>query len=83
MIRLMNTHAGDGGEDYTVQKEKSHTEGFFRKKVVDQPKVLMSTLPARNFMLPNIFSYDFVNVVENQKIIDLNLPMAPAPDLIL
>ena len=74
MIQLMTTRAGAEGEDYTLQKEKSHPEGFFRKKVVDKQKVLMSTRPARNFMLPNIFSYDFVNVVQNQKIVDLNRP---------
>ena len=74
MIKLMTTRAGAEGEDYTLQKEKWHPEGFFRKKVVDKQKVLMSTRPARNFMLPNIFSYDFVNVVQNQKIVDLNRP---------
>jgi len=63
---------GRQGTDYKVQEEESHREGFTRKKVIDKPEVLYSTLPVRNFTLPNILSYDFVNATTNQKIIDLN-----------
>lgn len=34
--------------------------------------VLYSTLPVRNYTLPNIFSYDFVNGETNKKIIAMN-----------
>lgn len=72
MIRLMKGHGALRGEDFKVQKEASHREGFLRRKVVDQPEVMFSTLPIRNYMLPNIFSYDFVNEEINRKVIELN-----------
>lgn len=69
LIKLMQG-LRTGSEDYKVQKEESHRSGL--KKVVDQPSVMFSTLPVRNFTLPNIISYDFVNEATNKKIIALN-----------
>ena len=59
-------------EDYVVQEKKSHKEGWRRKTVVDQEKVMYSTEAFREFALPNIISYDFVNEEVNRKIIQLN-----------
>ena len=75
MLRLMNGLGRVGDEDFELQKEVSHKEGRLgsRKKVIDQPKVMYSTLNFRQYSLPNIFSYDFVNDVTNEKIIDMNL----------
>lgn len=58
--------------DFEVQKEESKRVGFLRKKVVTQPRVMYSTLPTRNFALPNIISYDFVNDIVNAEIIAMN-----------
>lgn len=60
MLRLMQGLGPHGGEDYDVSKK------WYQKKV------LYSTLPARNYSLPNIFSYDFVNPATNAKIVALN-----------
>jgi hypothetical protein len=59
-------------EDYVVEKEESHREGLLRRKVIDKPAVMYSTLPVRTYMLPNIISYDFVTEDVNKKIIALN-----------
>ena len=59
-------------EDYVVEKEESHREGLLRRKVIDKPAVMYSTLPVRAYMLPNILSYDFVSEDVNKKIIALN-----------
>ncbi|MEL6264329.1 MAG: hypothetical protein AAFR52_01565 [Pseudomonadota bacterium] len=64
MIKLMNGHQIRSGahfedEDYEVGKDGKN-------------KVMWSTTDFRNFMLPNIISYDFVNETTNKLIIDLN-----------
>jgi len=67
MIRLMKGFR-HRKEDYEVQKAKVDKKtGIETKK-----QVLYSTLGVRNYMLPNIISYDFVNEEINKKIIDLN-----------
>jgi hypothetical protein len=71
LIKLMRG-LRTGTEDYTVDKEESHRSGL--KTIVDRPAVMYSTLPVRNFTLPNIISYDFVNEATNKKIIALNQP---------
>lgn len=58
--------------DYEVQKKKTHREGILRRKVVDRPSIMYSTRAVRNYTLPNIISYDFVNEKVNQIIIKLN-----------
>jgi hypothetical protein len=63
MVQLMKGQGAVGGEDYAV-KEGS----FFKRK----PAVMYSTLPVRNYSLPNIFSYDFVNEETNEVIIAMN-----------
>lgn len=73
MLRLMK---GMGPKsvplDFEVQEEQSKKVGLTRKKVVTQPRVMYSTLPVRNYSLPNIVSYDFVNATVNAEIIALN-----------
>jgi hypothetical protein len=71
LIKLMKGLRA-GKEDYVVEKEQYHRSGL--RKVVDRPAVMFSTLPVRNFTLPNIISYDFVNEAVNRKIIALNEP---------
>ncbi|MEM9783918.1 MAG: hypothetical protein AAF899_15785 [Pseudomonadota bacterium] len=58
MIHLMN---GENlrGEDYVVGKQ-------------GRREVTWSTVQSRNFLLPNIISYDFVNETTNALIIELN-----------
>jgi hypothetical protein len=63
MLNLMKGQGPVGREDYAV-KEGS----FFKRK----PAVMYSTLPVRNYTLPNIFSYDFVNEATNKQIIAMN-----------
>lgn len=72
LLGLMKGLGGVGQEDFVVQKEGSHRTGMLRKKVVDRPKVMFSTLAVRNYSLPNIISYDFVNEATNKLIIELN-----------
>lgn len=72
LLRLMKGLGGVGKEDFVVQKEESHRTGILRKKVVDKQKLMFSTLPVRNYSLPNIISYDFVNEEVNRTIIELN-----------
>ena len=74
MIKMMQGLGRAGKEDFKVQKEESHKEGRlgWRKKVVTQESVMYSTLNVRNYTLPNIFSYDFVNEETNKKIIGMN-----------
>jgi hypothetical protein len=72
MLNLMKGLGTVGNEDFEVQKEESHKEGWRRKKVVTQESVMYSTLPVRQYSLPNIFSYDFVNEETNKKIIAMN-----------
>ncbi len=70
MISLMKGLGGpQGTSDFEVQSEK--TKGVISKTVVQQ-KVMYSTLGFRNFALPNIFSYDFVNEDTNKCIIRMN-----------
>lgn len=72
MLRLMSGLGPLYGEDFEVKKEESQQKGWLRKKVVTQPRVMYSTLPYRNYSLPNIISYDFVNEDTNKQIIALN-----------
>jgi hypothetical protein len=72
LLHLMKGSGPQYTEDFEVEKEESTRKGFFRRKVVTQPKVMYSTLPVRNYALPNIVSYDFVNEEVNAKIIALN-----------
>jgi hypothetical protein len=70
MISLMKGLGGPKGtSEFTVQAEK--TKGTFKKSVVQQ-EVMYSTLAFRNFALPNIISYDFVNEATNKLIISMN-----------
>jgi hypothetical protein len=68
MIKLMKGHARATKkgtvmqDDYAVGKDQ------------DGGKIMFSTLSARNLMLPNIISYDFVNAKINKQIIALNDP---------
>jgi hypothetical protein len=67
MIKLMKGHARttrkgtEMKDDYVVGKDES-----------DGSDIMFSTLDARNLMLPNIISYDFVNEEINKQIIGLN-----------
>jgi hypothetical protein len=75
MIHLMKGHgykADANHKDYVLEKEESTRRGLRRRKEVTKEAVMWSTLDARNFMLPNIISYDFVNEEVNGKIIALN-----------
>jgi hypothetical protein len=72
MLKLMQGLARIPGKDFEVQKQVSHREGWRRNKVVTQQSVMFSTLGVRNYTLPNIFSYDFVNEDTNKQIIALN-----------
>ena len=74
MIKLMKGLGGHRDETYKVQKEESHREGVLMKKVVTQEKKMYSTQAFRQYTLPNIISYDFVNEATNKHIIDLNKP---------
>jgi hypothetical protein len=69
MISLMKGLGGKANTAYKLQSEE--TKGIFTKTVV-QPEVMYSTHAARNFSLPNIFSYDFVNEETNKVIIRMN-----------
>jgi hypothetical protein len=72
LLRLMKGLGPVADEDFEVKKEESKKEGWRRKKVVTQQRVMYSTLPVRNYSLPNIISYDFVNEGTNAEIIALN-----------
>jgi hypothetical protein len=72
MLKLMKGMGPDYTEDFEVQKEESERKGLLRKKVVTQQRVMFSTLDFRNYALPNIISYDFVNEATNMEIIALN-----------
>ena len=83
MLHLMSTMKPVGNEDFTVQKEESHRQFQvgpvgIGKKVVTQQKVMYSTLGVRNYSLPNILSYDFVNEDVNKQIIAMNQPSLQA-----
>lgn len=70
MISLMKGLGNPlGTPNYEVQSEKK--KGVVKKKVVRQ-KVMYSTLAFRDFALPNILSYDFVNEDINKLIIRMN-----------
>jgi hypothetical protein len=70
MISLMKGLGGpQGTSEFKLQSEQ--TTGVFTKTQV-QPKVMYSTLAFRNFALPNILSYDFVNEETNKIIIRMN-----------
>jgi hypothetical protein len=70
MIKLMEGHSPslEDGEDYAVGEEKVPGRFYGKRK----KKIMHSTLAGRNFLLPNIISYDFVNKDVNDKIIALN-----------
>lgn len=68
MISLMKGLGGGGAKsDYEVQSKETKITG----KVV-QDQVMYSTLAFRNYALPNIFSYDFVEEKTNAAIISMN-----------
>ncbi len=70
MISLMKGLGGpQGTSEFKVQSEE--TKGIISKTVV-QPKVMYSTKAFRNYSLPNIFSYDFINEETNKVIIRMN-----------
>jgi hypothetical protein len=72
MISLMKGLGGpEGTSAFKVQSEE--TKGVVSKTVV-KPKVMYSTQAFRNYALPNIFSYDFVNEETNKVIIRMNDP---------
>jgi hypothetical protein len=73
LLHLMQGMGPMYGEDFEVQKEESKKEGWRRNKVVTQQRVMYSTLPVRNYALPNIISYDFVNEDVNKEIIAMNM----------
>ncbi len=66
MIKLMQGHA-NATRKGTVMKDD-----YVVSKDEDGSKLMFSTLDARNLMLPNIISYDFVREDINQQIIALN-----------
>lgn len=66
MLGMMKGLGPRGNEDYDVSKK------WYQKKV------LYSTLPVRDYSLPNIFSYDFVNATTNRKIVEMNNPARQA-----
>jgi hypothetical protein len=66
MIKLMKGHAR------TTKKGTAMQDDYAVAKDQDGGKVMFSTLGARNLMLPNIISYDFVNAEINEQIIALN-----------
>ena len=70
MISLMKGLGNPVGDsNYKVQSKE--TKGVISKTVV-QSEVMYSTRAFRNFSLPNIFSYDFVNEETNKVIIRMN-----------
>ncbi len=70
MISLMKGLGNPQAETaYKVQSKE--TKGVFSKNVV-QPEVMYSTRAFRNYSLPNIFSYDFVNEETNKVIVRMN-----------
>jgi hypothetical protein len=72
MISLMKGLGGpEGTSSFKVQSQE--TKGVVSKTVV-KPKVMYSTQAFRNYALPNIFSYDFVNEETNKVIIRMNDP---------
>ena len=71
MIKLMKGHARA-----TVKGTEMKDDYVVGKKDVDGSDIMFSTLDARNLMLPNIISYDFVNAEINKQIIALNGPAA-------
>jgi hypothetical protein len=60
LIHLMQGHDPHGNEDFTLKKRRLGRN------------VMYSTLGVRQYSLPNIISYDFVNEEVNDKIIALN-----------
>jgi hypothetical protein len=80
MIKLMQGLGQHKGESYELEPEEFHkvkvgpikAGAMAYKKVVDKEAVMYSTLAVRNYTLPNIFSYDFVNEDINEKIIAMN-----------
>lgn len=75
MIKLMQGHARQSHAGYNIDDDYvvvDEVKAKPKKGIVGQQKVMYSTVPVRNFMLPNIFSYDFVTAEINQKIVDLN-----------
>lgn len=70
MISLMKGLGGPQGTSrFKVQSRE--TKGVISKTEV-KPEVMYSTLAFRNYSLPNIFSYDFVNEATNRVIIRMN-----------
>lgn len=66
MLNLMQGLGPTHGETYKVATVK-------KKWYEKDEKIMYSTLAFRNFSLPNIVSYDFVNRATNQRIVDMNL----------
>lgn len=66
MLKLMQGLGRIRDEDYAVAETKG--KGLFKKK----KKLMYSTLDFRQYNLPNIFSYDFVNEATNRQIIEMN-----------
>jgi hypothetical protein len=70
MISLMKGLGGpQGTSEFKVQSKE--TTCVISKTVV-KPKVMYSTRSFRNYSLPNIFSYDFVNEETNKVIVRMN-----------
>jgi hypothetical protein len=80
LLKRMQGLAGVGGEDFKVQKKEYDQKkiGFWKlkigvgKKTLKQEEIMFSTLDVRNYSLPNIISYDFVNEATNKYSIALN-----------
>jgi hypothetical protein len=71
------THASTAYMLRLMQGERAPTEQGFEDKYqlkggLFKKKVMYSTLAFRNYSLPNVFSYDFVNEATNKTIIAMN-----------